>query len=155
MDKKVLDPCCATKSMWFDKNDLRCHFADSRKGIMKVSKWKSQKGRPRRESQGSTNLAVRVPRQCTRPWTAPQCPSSSERPPAIVSAQRASARAASAWRCACSASLLTNSRALVSRAMRYCSRNSCIRLASSVARASEISFSCLTLLMVSSACFTI
>ena len=45
MDKKVLDPCCATKSMWFDKNDLRCHFADSRKGIMKVSKWKSQKGR--------------------------------------------------------------------------------------------------------------
>lgn len=30
MEKKVLDPCCGSRMMWFDKTDQRCLFGDQR-----------------------------------------------------------------------------------------------------------------------------
>tara|TARA_Y100001972_G_C7638021_1_gene320433 strand:+ start:1091 stop:1597 length:507 start_codon:yes stop_codon:yes gene_type:complete len=46
MQYKILDPCCATRAMWFNKNDDRCLFADQRQGRMVVRhhRPKSDKG---------------------------------------------------------------------------------------------------------------
>ena len=37
IDKPVLDACCGSRMMWFDKQDDRCLFADCRQGVLDVS----------------------------------------------------------------------------------------------------------------------
>ena len=45
IDKPVLDACCGSRMMWFDKQDNRCLFADQREGAMELDHHPSQAGR--------------------------------------------------------------------------------------------------------------
>ncbi len=45
MTKRVLDPCCSIRAMWYDKADPRTHFADCRSGRLNMDQYPSQKGR--------------------------------------------------------------------------------------------------------------
>lgn len=45
MTETVLDACCGSRMMWFNKTDDRCLFADCREGEMQVDHLPSQEGR--------------------------------------------------------------------------------------------------------------